>query len=185
MNTQRVPPDEPKVFGVEQENSSPFSYEPPVDWWRLDDAERGETLAVVAEFTGELARMYGLREAVLPPCWYLHSAIIQELLALFQYRNQQQYLPISPPGAAIDFHIQLSACLTRLRSWVLQSQCNQREHNASEFSVWARTGSDAARSWQENFEMYLTQMRGHITGEGISDSVGVGGWGEDVAQGSL
>jgi hypothetical protein len=157
-------------------DEAPFRYEAPVDWWKLDAGERAETLQALAEFTAQLARMYGLRESILPPCWYLHPAIIQELLALLQYRNQQQYLPVSPPGAAIDFHIQLAACLSRVRSWVLQTQCNQREHNSSEYSLWAVAGSDVALLWQEQFDAHIAHQE---------PSVNVSGAGEDIHHAAL
>ncbi|MFV0435007.1 MAG: hypothetical protein ACK5LO_13635 [Leucobacter sp.] len=121
----------------------------PIDWWKLDDAERAETLEVLFVWVPELVRRYGLAEQIVPPCWYQHEAIVQELLALFQYRNQQQYLDIAPPSAPLDFHTQLQYVITRLRMWVGMSECTLGRHNDTILPSWAsqQVGEWGAEAW--------------------------------------
>ncbi len=129
--------------------------EAPINWWRLDSEERAETLGVLLEWVPELVRRYGLTDQVVPPCWYRHEALIQELLALFQYRNQQQFLPVAPPGAPLDFHYQLQLLMQRLRGWVTMSGCNAGEHEDTRLPVWADPSSARHALWEEEAIEYI------------------------------
>lgn len=130
-------------------------FEPPIDWWRLDAEERTETLSVLFEWVPELVRRYGLTDAVVPPCWYRHEALIQELLALYQYRQQQQFLPAAPPSAPLDFHYQFQLVIGRLRSWVGQAGCNTSEHMETTVQSWADPGQPRAAAWDVDAYTYL------------------------------
>lgn len=111
-------------------------YASPVDWWALDGMERAEMLGVLAVWVPKLVRWFGLRDDTVPPCWFRHDALVQELLALYQYREQQQVLPAAPPSAMLDFQVQLQLALARLRGWVGVTGCNAREHTDTPVPVW-------------------------------------------------
>lgn len=142
-----VPPAPPKPV-----------FEPPINWWKLDAEERTETLEVLFDWVRELVRRYGLRDSEVPPCWYRHEAMVQELLALFQYRNQQQFLESAPPGAPIDFHYQLQLALGRLRSWTGVTGCNGAEHLATPIQQWADTANPKSQEWEAKAFMYLQEL---------------------------
>lgn len=128
-------------------------YEPPINWWRLDAEERTEMLEVLFLWVPELCRRYGLIDAIIPPCWYRHEPLIQELLAFYQYRNQMQFLETAPTIAALDVHYQLQLVISRLRSWVLQTGCNAAEHAETPVQSWAAEGTAQAAAWEvETFE---------------------------------
>jgi hypothetical protein len=112
-------------------------------------------LWTLEQFVIELVSRYGLKEAVVPPCWFKHEAIIQELLALFQYRNQQQYLPIAPASAPIDFHYYFQLALTRLRNWVNESGCTLSRHHDSRTAPWVTPGTGLNAQHVQDFEEYL------------------------------
>lgn len=119
----------------------------PIDWWKLDPLERIEVLQVLIEWVPELVRRYLLKEAVIPRCWHQHEPLIQELLALFQYRNQQQFLPIAPPSAPLDFHYQFQLAIGRMRSWTQQAGCRGRDHFPTEPVDWANPATGHGAKW--------------------------------------
>lgn len=127
---------------------------PPVNWWALTRSERVETLEVVSMFTTELVRRYALSSAVIPPCWFKHESLVQELLALFQYRNQQQFMEIAPPGAPLEFHVQLQVTIHRLTKWTAVSSCTEQVHRESRVAAWANPGSLPS-------EDYLAALESH------------------------
>lgn len=131
----------------------------PINWWRLDDEERAETLEVLSEWVPELVRRYGLRDSVVPPCWFLHEALVQELLALFQYRNQQQVEPTAPPSAMLDFHYQFDLAIRRLANWTTSTGCNSAEHHDTTPAVWVVPGSVRNSTWVIDFEDYVKTVR--------------------------
>ncbi|WP_336652984.1 MULTISPECIES: hypothetical protein [unclassified Leucobacter] len=130
-------------------------YEPPINWWRLDAEERTEILEVLVSWVPELCRRYGLTDAIIPPCWYRHEPLIQELLAFYQYRNQMQFLESAPPNAPLDVHYQLQLLLGRLRSWVSQSGCNAAEHMDTPVQPWVAEDDARAATWEVEAFQYL------------------------------
>lgn len=129
----------------------------PINWWRLDPEERTETLTTLAVFVPELVRRYALSDQILPPCWYRHEPLVQELLALYQYRNQNQFLPTAPPVAPKEFHFELQQVIARLRSWVAQTGCNIAEHNEDRVQSWALPGGSAGALWQTEVEDFINE----------------------------
>lgn len=136
---------------------------PPIDWWTLDDSERVETLHGLGEWVVNLVRFYELSDKIVPPCWYMHDAMIQELLALWQYREEQQYIEAAPPGAGLDFHHQFGLAMTRLAGWN-DARCNSTEHREGTPQRWYSdlTTHDA---WRESFETYLNETNPATDGE--------------------
>lgn len=131
----------------------------PIDWWRLDDEERAETLSVLIEWVPELVRRYGITDQAIPPCWYRHENLVQELLALFQYRNQQQFLDIAPPSAPIDFHAQFALFLARVRVWNQATGCTAVDHFETAVQPWASiVSTDAAAAWWTSATDYVQEI---------------------------
>lgn len=138
MRERSERPSEP---ATPKEESEKPAFAPPVDWWKLDPDERAAAVQVLSVWVPELVRRYGLKEQVVPPCWYLHEALIQELLAFYQYRNQQQVLPVSPPSAMQDLHYQLTLTIARLRGWASETGCTEGEHRPTAIPTWAQPES--------------------------------------------
>ncbi len=133
----------------------------PINWWRLDIEEQAETLEVLVEWVPELVRRYGLSDAYVPPCWYEHEALVQELLALFQYRNQQQFNEAlgPPPSAPLDYHYQQQLALTRLRFWAAMTGCNSAEHFPAQVQSWADLSSVRAAMWETTVSDAIDTLR--------------------------
>lgn len=148
-------------------------FAPPVDWWKLDTRERAEILSeVLGPWVLQLVHHYGLPAQVVVPCWYRHDALIQELLALFQYRNQQQFLTQAPPSAPLDFHVQLQLSIARLRGWVQQLGCNESEHSETRIPAWATSSSQTTSFAQAQMQDYLARRLEDSTGSSSRDSGG-------------
>ncbi len=155
---------------------APVKLAPPVDWWRLDAAQRVETLDVVSRFTVQLVRSYGLSAAVVPPCWFEHEAVVVELLALFQYRNQQQFLEVAPPGAPQEWHVQFERAVVRLRQWTTNFGCTEQEHRPTRLPGWVVADTASAEAYETNFEQFAARMlQGSLldTGEKVDPNSGV------------
>ena len=133
---------------------------PPIDWWRLNGFERARTLDDLMPWTSKLVFFYGLTDQVVPPCWYLHDSLLQELLALYQYRDQQQYTAEAPPSAAIDFHYQFALVQVRLRGWVGELGCNTAEHRPTRVSAWCDGRSVEYSRFEEAAETYRLGLAG-------------------------
>lgn len=136
------------------------AYASPVNWWTLTGDERAMTLEVLREWVPELVRRYdGLLEQVIPPCWWRHEPMIQELLGLFQYRNQQQVLPTAPPGAMQDFHYQFDLSIRRLRSWTAEAGCTSANHEEIRVPRWADPSTVEHARWAALLEEEIENTR--------------------------
>lgn len=152
--SERPTPEGSGGFGsVENIPPPPLS---PIDWWVLDRVERAETLRLLGEFVPELVRRFGLTDGVVPPCWYLHEPLIQELLGLFQLRQQAQFLESATATTPNDFHVQLNMWVARMRGWVAQTGCNAAQHHDSAFPAWVLPGQRKAL-WETDLHEFIAQ----------------------------
>lgn len=133
-------------------------FESPINWWTLSPIDRIETLSVLSVWVPELVSRYELADAVVPPCWFQHEPMVQEMLALYQYRNQQQVLPAAPPGAMLDFHAQFQLFLSRMRFWVGQSGCNVAEHFEHALQHWVVPGQATQAKWAVRIEDHFSAV---------------------------
>jgi len=131
---------------------------PPIDWWKLSQAERRAQLNRVWSFTQRLVRSYRLPGEIVPPCWFRHEEMVQELMALMQYRNEQQFIEQQSPGAALDFHYQLGLWTARMRAWTLEAGCKPNEHLTKALPMWVVPHSSAATTAEMVFDELLQQM---------------------------
>lgn len=126
----------------------------PINWWKLHNDERSETLETLLVWVPELVRRYSLPAQLVPPCWYLHDALTQELLALFQFRNQMQFNMAlgPPPSAPLDFHVQFKLWRDRMREWVTEAGCVQGRHETPRVQLWAQLGTTEHAIWATDAE---------------------------------
>lgn len=149
--------------GERPENPLPPAISPrpapatPIDWMKIDVLEKQETLQVLLEWVPKFVVSYHLVEQIVPPCWYLHEAMIHEILAIFQYRQQQQFeLSLGPPPSApIDFQYQLSLWTGRMRSLRGDSGCTSSNHIEVEHSYWADPATTQAAMWHARAQEYI------------------------------
>lgn len=147
-----VPPKEPEAQS---------QVAAPIDWWKLDDYGRAETLGILLRFVPELVRRYALQDSEVPPCWHKHDTLIQELLALYQYRNQQQFLPVAPPSAPLDFHYNLQLAIGRLTGWTARHGCRTGEHTPANLAAWVDPESEKSSEWIVTAEEDIAMRTGY------------------------
>ncbi len=142
----------------------------PINWWALGPFEQRETLSMLSVWVPQLVRRYALPDTTVPPCWYEHEPLIQELLALYQYRDQQQVLPTAPPQAMLDFHYQFDIALGRIRRWVGVSGCNSAEHRADVLPLWADEDTERNAQWQQTFITWLNDRTDALLDAGLREA---------------
>jgi hypothetical protein len=71
---------------------------------------------VLCRWTDELIGRYGLEETI-PPCWYRHAAIVEELGALRAAWHGAYTARVVRATDAATWHTTLANTLTRIRGW--------------------------------------------------------------------
>ena len=108
----------------------------PVDWAGLDAAAAASAWAALDAWVRWLARRYGIDHRELPPCWYAHGDLLEELSALHT-AHQGAYHPAGPGTGPADWHHQLAATRTRLHASVARAGCRPGEHRPPTVPGWA------------------------------------------------
>ena len=125
--------DDNDAFG----NLDDITWEPqPVCWPRLD---RGAAFTVwqgLDMWIRWCVRRYGLDHRTIPPCWYWHGALVEELSAL-RTGWQAAYAPTAPGNAPLEWHAMFSMSRQRLQDWVARSGCRPDEHRPHQSPSWA------------------------------------------------
>ncbi|MBS3182356.1 hypothetical protein [Leucobacter manosquensis] len=127
----------------------------------LDAVAQSETLrSVLGEWVPKIVCEFALSEQVVPRCWYRHSAMIHELLALFQYRQQQQFnMELGPPvSAAIDFQYQFSLWRQRMRSLTGDAGCTASKHLAQHRPSWADSSTTDFAMWSVDLDEFAREL---------------------------
>lgn len=95
--------------------------------WRGASPEAADSLwAELTPWVGWLVDRYGLGELV-PPCWYRHGAIVEELTALYAAWNAAYVEPDARGFDPLYWHDGLDRMLARLREWDRQG-CRDGAH---------------------------------------------------------
>ncbi|MDA3146517.1 hypothetical protein JSO19_03890 [Leucobacter sp. UCMA 4100] len=146
----------------------------PVDWWSLSDEERHAELQSLVPFVLTLVEQFVIPEAEIPRCWYQHQALVQELLAVKQYR-EQQFDTVAAPQGPIDFHYNLYAMVRpRLRAFVQMVGCNAAKHKPDEniYPSWMVPGSTDVASWLAEVQEYFYSVEMNHVGGATEDKAG-------------
>jgi hypothetical protein len=81
---------------------------PPWNWREMSEQERSDELEELAEWAARLQEAYG-RWVRLPPCWPLHRALREELMAFWYWRQRLDEAPDAAPEEAVRWHQSLRA----------------------------------------------------------------------------
>ena len=113
-----------------------ITWEPqPVCWPRLDhDAAVGAWHGLDAWIRWCVGR-YGLDHRTIPPCWYQHGALVEELSAL-RTGWQAAHSPTAPGNAPLEWHALFAMARQRLQDWVARSGCRPDEHREQHGTTW-------------------------------------------------
>ena len=99
----------------------------PTDWARVPAHEAPMQWAALDAWVRWLVRRYTLDHRDVPPCWYRHGALVQELTAL-RDAHAGAYHPAQPLGGPADWHQTLGYTRLRCRDWVARTGCKPGEH---------------------------------------------------------
>jgi hypothetical protein len=112
----------------------------PVDWRRLRSIDAPLMWAELDAWVRWLASRYAIDARELPPCWWSHGALVEELSAL-RGAHRAALEPSQHPGAALDWHRSLWDSRSRLRDLISRTGCTAREHRASDAPQWTQPSS--------------------------------------------
>lgn len=135
----------------------------PVAWSGLPAAERPGQWAALDGWVRWLAGRYALDPREIPPCWYRHGPLVEELSAL-RTAHVAAYDSRAQPTAPADWHHTLAATRSRLHDWVARTGCRPAEHRHDKPQPWADAQPPAA---------YTAGLSGHVHAE--TGSPGVSG----------
>jgi len=152
------------VKHLERPSSSPELQDPAP--WNLKDGtqkQRRKILSQLFDWIGWYNEIYpGVEEHVIPPCWFRHSAVVQELVAVF-VAWQAAYCGLEEPDDAPAYWHEriLHPTITRLSSdkaagWGNCIGSHREPHPP-----------DAGEPDREEFQAWLTTF----TGPGVSESI--------------
>lgn len=110
------------------------------DWQVFSAEEAAFIWSDVSEWVLWLVQRYDLGDEI-PPCWWAHPAIVEELTALwaswnFAYRDSN-----ADPRQPLAWHQELEASRRRIRAWDRQG-CARGSHRADEPQAWAFSEED-------------------------------------------
>lgn len=104
--------------------------------WRIDPADPTRTLDVATArvkwaelrvWVDWLVTRYALDHKTVPPCWYLHGALVDELTALWG-AWQLAYWPAGSPGDPANWMQMFSNTRIRLSEWAGRRGCRDDDH---------------------------------------------------------
>jgi len=112
----------------------------PLNWRRLLDHRRpGEdpvqaALQFVADWVDWLVNRYCLGD-VIPPCWWAHGPIVEELSALHIAWNGAYGDGDASADAGLSWHERLERCIARLQKWNVE-RCSYGKHRPVVHQGW-------------------------------------------------
>jgi len=87
-----------------------------INWRTLEDAKAPEVWTELGEWVAWFVRRYRLPARKIPPCWYRHGALVEELSALHT-AWLVSFDSLDAGYGPIGFHERLAVALPRMASW--------------------------------------------------------------------
>ena len=107
----------------------------PTDWRTVPASIGAEEWADLREWVEWFRDRYRLDYRVVPPCWYLHGALVDLLTALRDH-HEYAFSGLQAGPAATEWHRMLLDLEPRLRDWVSRNGCTRDEHREDVTVVW-------------------------------------------------
>jgi len=108
----------------------------PIDWRRLTHDQAASTWAALDTWVRWLVTRYALDHRDVPPCWYAHGDLVEELTALMT-AHQAAFDRTGAATGPLDWHQTLATTRTRLQLWAARTGCRHREHRTPTPPAWA------------------------------------------------
>ena len=115
----------------------------PVAWARLDAEKAAAAWVDLDAWVRWLARRYALDHRDVPPCWFAHGHVVEELSAL-RTAHRASFDPAGTPLAPAEWHQTLANTRARLQLWASRTGCRPGEHRRDAPPPWALDPAPAA-----------------------------------------
>lgn len=121
--------------------------------WRIDPTDPQRTLdaataqtqwQALREWVEWLVTRYALDHKTVPPCWYLHGAVVDELTALWG-AWQLAYWPLGSSGDPVNWMQIFANTRMRLGEWCGRRGCRDGDHRPDRITVHAHDAT-----WDEH-----------------------------------
>ncbi|HET6911616.1 MAG TPA: hypothetical protein VFH54_19995 [Mycobacteriales bacterium] len=107
----------------------------PTDWRTLPAETAAEAWDELREWVHWFKDRYALDHRVVPPCWYLHGALVDVLTALRDH-HAHAFSDVQPATAASEWHRVFRDLEPRLRDWASRTGCTRTEHREDATTQW-------------------------------------------------
>jgi hypothetical protein len=107
----------------------------PVCWKTLDAATAGHQWVALGDWVRWLATRYALATRTIPPCWYRHGGMVEELSAL-RTGWLAAFAPDGRLSAGLDWHHMFDATRSRLNETASRTGCNLGPHRGDHVASW-------------------------------------------------
>lgn len=128
----------------------------PVAWTRVTAADAPAQWAALDEWVRWLVTRYALDHRDVPPCWYRHGSLVEELSAL-RGAHTVAFDPSQPAGGAADWHTTFGYARARLQGWNARTGCKSGQHRDDTPAEWAL--DPHASSYHAAFTAAVQQAR--------------------------
>ena len=108
----------------------------PLVWRQMDARAAAAAWVELDVWVRWLARRYSLDHRDVPPCWFAHGHLVEELSAL-RTAHRASFDPAASAMAPVEWHQVLAAARTRLQIWSSRTGCRQGEHRPDAPPAWA------------------------------------------------
>lgn len=108
----------------------------PVDWRRIPAHAAAVEWAALDTWVRWLTTRYALDHRELPPCWFRHAAMVEELSAL-RTAHASALHPTQPATGPLDWHQSFGFARLRMRDWVARTGCKPGGHRGDTPAEWS------------------------------------------------
>lgn len=126
----------------------------PLDWRTVPAEEAEQRWRELGEWVAWFADRYALDHRVIPPCWYLHGALV-DLLSALRDRHRMDFERFAAPSGPAEWHTIFRNLEPRLREWAARTGCTRDAHRADMPIAWRE---DTAR-WKDHLAADRTERQ--------------------------
>jgi hypothetical protein len=107
----------------------------PLDWRNVPAAEAEQRWRELREWVRWLKDRYALDHHVVPPCWYLHPALV-DLLSALRDHHRAHFDRLAAPTNAAEWQLVFRNLESRLREWASRTGCSRDQHRPEPVIEW-------------------------------------------------
>lgn len=112
----------------------------PIRWADLGTDETIAELRKLGDWVTWWVRRYGISATQMPPCWYLHPRMLEELSALHT-AHTLWFHSASPANEPLTWHREMEWSLLRLKTQTSDTGCTAQRPQPSRTESWPDTST--------------------------------------------